>query len=375
MNFPILFALLISFPKIYGMASDDDLVFNNSMGMILTSSEYCFLNESTIRINDFDVNIINNTGDWIMASNNVDLFMAPANGTNCTLTTSSVAPYSDTVYIIQIILYSVLLVTTTANVTLHLFIKELQTVSGLLITSLCSSMVLNIFVPVAYLSLTDQRNGNACAVLLYIIVYLYFIYEVSKLSALIQFAYLMYQSYKTSEISKNTKSILCKYAIFIGLLSTICSASFILIDALTSKTAFKTTHGRCTLSNDPSNYETASITLLIVQLSIFNITEVSLMVAGLILYFLTTRRCCSTLTRDVKISVALNSTIGFNTGIIVILYILQVSADVSYSCSTVGTIIEQVLLFLVFFTTNKVLSKFQCTHIVIMITHCLEEKK
>ena len=153
-NFTILFALLISFPKIYGMASDDDLVFNNSMGVILTSSEYCFVNESTIQINDFDINIINNIGDWIIASNNIDLFMAPANGTNCTSTTSSVAPYSDTVYIIQIILYSVLLVATTANVTLHLFIKELQTVSGLLITSLCSSMVLNIFVPVhvAYLS-------------------------------------------------------------------------------------------------------------------------------------------------------------------------------------------------------------------------------
>ena len=149
-------------------------------------------------------------------------------------------------------------------------------------------------------------------------------------------------------------------AIFIGLLSTICSSSFILIDALTSKT---TIHERCTLSNDPSNnYETASITLLIAQLSISNVTEVCIMIAGLILYFLTTRRCCSTLTRDVKISIALNSTIGFNTGIIVILYILQVSADVSYSCSTVGTIIEQVSLFIVFFTANKVLSQFQCTH-------------
>ena len=172
------------------MASDNDLAFNNSIGVMLKYSEYCFVNESTIQINDSDVNIINNTEDWIMASNNIDLFLAPANGTNCTSTTSSVVPYSDTVYIIQIILYSVLLVATTANVTLHLFIKELQTVSGLLITSLCSSMVLNIFVPVAYLSLTDQRNGNACAVLLYIIVYSYFIYEVSKLSALIQFAYL-----------------------------------------------------------------------------------------------------------------------------------------------------------------------------------------
>jgi len=29
----------------------------------LSSSHYCFVNESTIRINDSDVNIINNTGD------------------------------------------------------------------------------------------------------------------------------------------------------------------------------------------------------------------------------------------------------------------------------------------------------------------------
>ena len=44
-----------------------------------------------------------------MAGGNIVLFMAPANDTNCTSTTSSFAPYFDTVYTIQIILTSIVM--------------------------------------------------------------------------------------------------------------------------------------------------------------------------------------------------------------------------------------------------------------------------
>ena len=63
--------------------------------------------------------------------------MAPANGTNCTSTTSSVVPYSDTVYIIQIIIFIITIFVIFANIALHFFVKELQTVSGALIVALC----------------------------------------------------------------------------------------------------------------------------------------------------------------------------------------------------------------------------------------------
>ena len=120
-----MFALFILFPGLTNfVAGDNDIVFNKS---VLTS-HYCFVNESTIRIKDSNVNIINYTGDWIiiMASNNIDLLMAPANGTNCTSTTSSVTPYSDTIYVIQIIIFLVIVLVPCANIMLHLLIKELQ---------------------------------------------------------------------------------------------------------------------------------------------------------------------------------------------------------------------------------------------------------
>ena len=88
----MLSALLVLFTQLqatYCMAGNDHAVFNNSFGVLLTSSQYCFANESTIRINDSDVNIINSTRGWIMAYNNAHLFIAPANGTNYTSNTSA----------------------------------------------------------------------------------------------------------------------------------------------------------------------------------------------------------------------------------------------------------------------------------------------
>ena len=48
-------------------------------------------------------------------------------------------------------------------------------------------------------------------------------------------------------------------------------------------------------------------TLVLVHLSILNVVKVSLMIAGLVFYFLTARNAAqSKLTRDVKISIVLN---------------------------------------------------------------------
>ena len=183
--------LFILFPGLTNfVAGDNDIVFNKSV----LYSHYCFLNESTIRIKDSNVNIINNTGDWIiiMASNNIDLFMAPANGTNCTLTTSSYAPYSDTIYVIQIIIFLVTILVSCANITLHLFIKELQTISGALIMSLCVFAILATSFFLVNTALTDQRNGELCAVSFYVACPMIFLYDSSKLCSLIHFSHLMY---------------------------------------------------------------------------------------------------------------------------------------------------------------------------------------
>jgi len=76
-----------------------------------------------------------------------------------TSTTSSVAPYSEIVYIIQIIPTSIVMLASAANVTLHLLIKELQTVSGALISSLCGCLILLAAATLVYL-LIDRGAGG-----------------------------------------------------------------------------------------------------------------------------------------------------------------------------------------------------------------------
>ena len=356
----VAFVLLIAFPKFISfVVGDDNMVLNNS---VLTS-HYCFVNESTIRINDSYVNVINYTGDWIviMASNNIDLLVAPANSTNCTSTTLSVAPYSDSIYILQIFISTTIMLLTLANVALHLFIKELQTASGALILSLCVFILITSALSLVYAALTDQRDGELCAVLLYAIFFPYFLYDASKLCTLIHFTRLMYHSYKTSKVTLTSKSILFNYATLIVVLSVVCGASLTVIDIFVSRTAFKTTNGRCTLFIDPSNFKTVSIVLFSTFVSIFNIVEIGFMIAGLIFYWLTTRQCCSRATRDVKISIALNCTIGINTGLIVVLYYLQIAGDINYAVSSSGTMVEQLLLLCVFVTSSKVLSHLHCS--------------
>ena len=355
----ILSVLLIVFPElIYCMDGNGDMVSNNSVGVLLTSSQYCFVNEFTIRINHSDVNIINNTEGWIIASNNINLFVAPANGTNCT-SSSSVDSYSDAVQIILNIVIIAAMLVAAANVTLHLFIKELQTVSGVLIVSLCVAIILSHTVLIVQI---NQGNGDVCAVTFYMGIVFYFVYDSSKMSTLIHFAYLMYQSYKTSENSENRMSVLYKYAILIVSLSIVCSGSVILVDTLGSRIGYKTTHGQCTVIFDPSNQGTTTVALLAILLTMFNVVEIGLMIAGFVLYYLTTRQCCTIPTRDVKISIALNCTIGINTGLIVILSLLEVAGDINFAVSATGTFMEQILLFLLFFTSNKVVSKLRATY-------------
>ena len=353
----ILSIVLTVFPELM-YCMDGDVVSNNSVGVLLSSSQYCFVNEFTIRINHSDVIIINNTEDWIFASNNIDLFVAPANGTNCT-SSSSVDPYSDTVRIISSIVLSIAILVAAANVTLHLFIKELQTVSGVLIVSLCSAIIPSHTLLIIQI---NQGNSNVCAVTFYMVIVFYVVYDSSKLSTLIHFAYLMYQSYKTSENSENKMSVLCKYAILIVSLLIVCSGSVILVDTLGSRIGYKTTHGQCIVGFDSSNQGTATMILIAVLFTMFNGVEIALMIAGLLLYYLTTRQCCTIPTRDVKISIALTCTIGINTGLAVILSVLEVAGGISFAVSATGTLVEQILLFLLFFTSNKVLSKLRATY-------------
>ena len=221
---------------------------------------------------------------------------------------------------------------------------------------LCTFILLLTMLLLVRNALAGQRDGELCAVLFYARSFLYFLYDTSKLSTLIHFNYLMYHSYKASEVILRTKSILFKYVTLIVILSIIFSATLILVDIFVSRTAFKIIHGRCTLLIDLSNYGNISIVLYFVELSILNVVETGFMIIGLVLYYLTTRQCCSKVTRDVKISIALNSTIGITSFLVIVLHCRQVEGDVNVTISTTCLFFEQLLLFCVFVTSSKVLN-------------------
>jgi len=346
--------MLILFSEVtYCMASIDDVMFNNSYVVQLNSSQYCFVNESSIRINGSDVYIINNTGDWIIADNKIYLFLDFANGT-----TNCMSRTSDNVYAINILIRSFGILVAAAVITLHLLVKELKTLSGVLIVALCVFIIPMFSSTLVRNALTNQRNGNVCAIMYYTGITFYFTYDATKLSLLIQFAFLMYYSFKASAISQNKKLTLCKYSILIVLLSVICSASFILVDVLISRVAYRMMHGKCTRSFDTSN---ASVILLTLELSILNFLKISFMIAGMVLYYLTTRRCCTIPSRDVKLSITLNCTIGINSFVGVLIHFLKASQDLIFTVSSSTGVLELVLLFIVFFTSSKVLTHIHCT--------------
>jgi len=347
----MLSTMLILFSEVtYCMASIDDVMFNNSYVLQLNSSQYCFVNESTISINGSDVYIINNTGDWIIADNKIYLFLDFANGTNCMSRTS------DNVYTIFIRSFGILVAA--AVITLHLLVKELKTLSGVLIVVLCVFIISNHSIALVRIALTNQRNGNVCAIMHYIGLTFYFAYDATKLSLLIQFAFLMYHSFKASTISQNKKLALCKYSILIVLLSVICSASVILVDVIISRVTYRIIHGKCTGSIDTSN---ASVILLTLELLILNFLKISFMIAGMVLYYLTTRRCCTVPSKDVKLSITLNCTIGINSFVVVLIHFFKASQGLIFTISSSTTVLELVLLFIVFFTSSKVLTHIHCT--------------
>ena len=110
-------------------------------------SQYCFVNESTIRVKESDVllNIINKTEDWITASNTTHLFTFPTNGseTNCIYISNSSAHtptqfhFSLKLFIISMIIDYIGITGSIITIGLHLIFKELRTTSGVLVIILC----------------------------------------------------------------------------------------------------------------------------------------------------------------------------------------------------------------------------------------------
>ena len=348
---------------------EPSMYYNNDPPvMIRDSYNYCFLNECTIIIveSNASLNIINNTGDWIIATNRTNLFTIFTNGSiqNCSSDINeNTSQRPDVVlYSFEIILYFVVFIAATANVSIHFMYKELRTVSGILIIILCISLHILVTVAIVHAFIIYHQvniQRDICA-----IIFSYFdfticgnIYEATKTIILAHFAYTMYRSYRLLGSLENEKILLCKYIAFIIGIPTIIGAMIITIDVTVSRAAFNRPDGECipfVYISASEGSKPISVILNYVILIIWLFVETLLLTVGLILYFLNTKKCCVTSTsRDFRVLTVLVATVDLNVIVFIIFLFVDFSKVIAILLTAV-TAIQQATLLILFTTSSKV---------------------
>lgn len=362
----ILLVLLLVTVNVNGdfLVSGDD---NGTVQIVsLNKSQYCFVDNSTIRIN-FNttvlLNIIDSNEDLITAAvaegdiNNTVIFTAPVNGSKCTDDNSDHNnKLSTTLYVIQMIIYSITLLAAIANITLHLLVKDLHTLSGTLIILLCVSVIIITFIAMG--SLTNAYINEVitiCVVLINTIFIMLFVYQATKLTFLYHFAYLMYHSYKLISKKENTKRKLYKYIAFIFGSSTFCFLLALVVDTAISGTVSNNMERYCL----NSEYSFILMMLVYGELSIFVILEYATFAVGLTLYFLVSKNCCAMKSTNFRVTMALTATVGINIVLLVSLNKARVPVNILIPAVTISTLTEQVILLALFLSSNKVLSAYR----------------
>ena len=94
------------------------------MTISLNKSQYCFVNQTTIRVSDNFTSelqdIVNKTEHFIISTtiNSTVIFIAPSNGSRCSSDASDTVPL--TTFIILMVIYSCTILVAVGNIILHL---------------------------------------------------------------------------------------------------------------------------------------------------------------------------------------------------------------------------------------------------------------
>ena len=349
-------------------SSVDEYYYNNSAMIPLES--YCFVNECTIRIEESTVllKVINNIGGWIIATNTTNLFTVLINDSinNCPSGTddgTDLYQLDTELFVIRNTIYSVSIIAAIANIGMHLIFKELRTVSGILIIILCISLLINL-VRGAIRTMLYYYQVNTpteiCAIAFdYLGIFCINIYQASRTAVLAHFAYTMWRTYKLLS-QENERSMLYKYIIFIVGASIVSSAIVITVDSVVSRNVFDAKDGQCIYFFDTPNREGVQLSMSNVIYFVILLTwllmHIILIIIGLVLYFLATKQCCAASTsRNLRISTILMAIVDLNTIIFIVNLVLNMSALTGNSIQVAAVGVEQVALFILFGSSNKVM--------------------
>ena len=345
------------------MGSGEELMNNDTEEVIiwLNSSQYCIVDDNdTIRVNLNNtttlLSIIDSSEDEIMAKavgNDSVIFTALLNGSRC-MDDNEDDQLSTTLYIIQMIISCITILVAITNIILHLLVKDLRTISGILVMIICISVIIFTFISLGNLThIYVNTITVACAILINCLYGVLFIYQATKLSILYHFAYLMYQSYKLNgEQEKNIRKSVLKYIIFIIGSSFVCFLLSLAIDIGVNGRIYSGLERYCTADYD---YTFLYVTVANGELFVYIILQCVTFAVGLTLYFLVSKKCCAMKSINFRIAMVLVATIGINIILLMTLTMAEVSHSILIPAVTSGTLIEQLVLLALFLSSKKVL--------------------
>ena len=352
------------------LMDDDKLNYYNNSAMIPLES-YCFVNESTIRIEESTVllNVINSTGEWVIATDTTNLFIIFVNDSinDCPSNTdheTDLYQLDTELYVIRMIVSPSGIIAGVANIVMHLIFKELRTVPGILIIFQCVSMITILIIntlrsPFYYHHVNIP--AEVCAIIFnYFSVVCTVIYIITRATILAHFSYNMYRSYRLLEKNENKRSLLHKYIIFIAVASAINSIIIITVD-VTVDNSFEMEDGQCDYFFHASDREGMRLTkysnaIYFVIVVIWFLIQIALGTVGLILYFLATKQCCATSpSRDFRVFIILMAIVDLNTITFIVLLVVNVSTLIGSLIILAIVVTEQVALFILFASSSKVM--------------------
>ena len=342
------------------MESGEELMNNDTVEiMSVNTSQYCFVDDNTIRV---DLNtttllsIIDSSEDVIMAKavgNDSVIFTAPLNGSRC-MDDNEDGQLSTTLYIIQMIIYSITILVAIANITLHLVVKDLRTISGLLMIILCISLTGTTTMAMGSFTVIYANSISVvCAILYNLLHALAIVNEATKLSILYQFTYVMYHSYKLKRKQEdNIKKSVLKYIIFIIGSSIACFLLALAIDIGVNGRIYSGMERYCRIEYD---YTFLYVTVVFGEFGVFIILQFITFAVGLTLYFLVSKTCYAMESTNFRVTMVLVATIGVHITLLIILIIAEVPYSILIPVVTSGSLIEQLILLIVFLSSKKVL--------------------
>jgi len=333
------------------------LQFDSNDNIEVTESQYCIVDECTIRINDSNVilNIINNTADWIMATNTTNLFIVPNDGTRC----ESPFDHSVVMFTFLVIVGSIIISSSSINIVIHIVVKELHTVAGAMIVVTCASInvscVFQLITAVFQYLHPIHHNAWICAISKYGIILFLFMYHIAKVAYLTQFGYLMYRAYKLVTRGMNNRTLLCSHITAIVVSTLFCTALLIIIDLAGDRSGLAiTSNGFC--AGFFNHFATTRIFLLL-AVGIATLLQVIIFIIAITLYLLVTKRFCGKGPSDARVSITLFSTIGLSTILMIALLLAGVESENTVITASVATSVEQVTLLMIFVTYQQARKK------------------